>query len=71
MKCFGIKSRTQTSLICLKFFLMEQSARSGASVHQLEIEYQENLKTFKPGFPTMVQLRAKIEEIDRQLARPA
>jgi succinoglycan biosynthesis transport protein ExoP len=34
----------------------------------LELEYQEKLKTFKPGYPAMVQIKAKIEEIDRQLA---
>ena len=35
---------------------------------ELEIEYQENLKTFKPSYPLMVQIRSKIDEIDRQLA---
>jgi succinoglycan biosynthesis transport protein ExoP len=37
----------------------------------LEIEYQEKLKTFKPSYPDMVQIRGKIDEIDRQLAAEA
>jgi succinoglycan biosynthesis transport protein ExoP len=35
--------------------------------NQLELDYQEKLKTFKPGYPAMVQIKTKIEEIDRQL----
>src|SRR5262249_37933984 len=35
---------------------------------ELNIEYQEKLKTFKPAYPSMVELSAKIEEIDRQIA---
>jgi polysaccharide biosynthesis transport protein len=38
---------------------------------ELEIEYQEGLKTFKPGYPLMVQIRGKLDEIDRQLAAQA
>ena len=34
---------------------------------ELDIEYQEGLKTFKPSYPLMVQIRSKIDEIDRQL----
>jgi capsular exopolysaccharide synthesis family protein len=34
----------------------------------LELDYQEKLKTFKPGYPAMIQIKTKIEEIDRQLA---
>ena len=34
----------------------------------LTIEYQQKLKTFKPAYPAMVDLGAKIEEINRQLA---
>jgi uncharacterized protein involved in exopolysaccharide biosynthesis len=36
--------------------------------NQLQLDYQEKLKTFKPGYPAMVQIKTKIEEIDRQLA---
>jgi uncharacterized protein involved in exopolysaccharide biosynthesis len=36
--------------------------------NQLELDYQEKLKTFKPAYPAMVQIKTKIEEIDRQLA---
>jgi polysaccharide biosynthesis transport protein len=35
--------------------------------NELELEYQEKLKTFKPGYPAMVQIKTKLEEIDRQL----
>ena len=35
----------------------------------LVTEYQEKLETFKPGYPAMVQIKNKIAEIDRQLAR--
>ena len=38
---------------------------------ELEIEYQEKLQTFKPGYPAMVQIQNKIQEIDRQLAEEA
>ena len=34
----------------------------------LETEYQEKLQNFKPGYPAMVQISAKMKEIDRQLA---
>ena len=34
----------------------------------LEIEYQEKLETFKPSYPTMVQISSKIKEIDQQIA---
>lgn len=34
----------------------------------LVTEYQENLQTFKPGYPGMMQLDNKIKEVDRQLA---
>ena len=38
---------------------------------ELEIEYQQKLKTFKPSYPDMVQIRSKIDEIDRQLGLQA
>jgi len=38
---------------------------------ELEIEYQENLKTFKPSYPLMVQISGKIDEIERQLSAQA
>ena len=38
---------------------------------ELEIEYQEKLKTFKPSYPVMMQIRGKLDEIDRQLATEA
>ncbi len=34
----------------------------------LVIEYQEKLETFKPSFPTMIEISSKMKEIDRQLA---
>ena len=34
---------------------------------KLEVEYQQNLRTFKPEFPKMVQLRAQIAELEAQL----
>ena len=38
---------------------------------ELEIEWQEKLKTFKPDYPLMVQMRSKIDEIDRQITAQA
>lgn len=35
---------------------------------QLDTEYQQNLKIFKPDFPRMVQLRAQIQELDNRIA---
>src|SRR5262249_52502496 len=34
----------------------------------LQLEYQQGLQTFKPDYPSMVNIRAQMEEIDRQLA---
>ncbi len=34
----------------------------------LEVEYQEKLKTFKPAYPAMVQIKSKLDETDRQIA---
>lgn len=34
---------------------------------ELEAEYQDKLSLFKPGYPEMVNLRTRIEEIDRQI----
>jgi capsular exopolysaccharide synthesis family protein len=34
----------------------------------LETEYQEKLENFKPSYPAMVQISAKLKEVDRQLA---
>ena len=34
---------------------------------ELELEYQEKLQTFKPGYPAMVQISNKIKEIDDNL----
>lgn len=34
----------------------------------LELDYQEKLQTFKPGYPAMVELNKKMAEIDRQIA---
>jgi succinoglycan biosynthesis transport protein ExoP len=39
-----------------------------AEHNKLAAEYQERLQTFKPGYPAMVQLGARIKEIDQQLA---
>lgn len=35
---------------------------------ELQREYQEKLETFKPNYPTMVEISGKIKEIDRQIA---
>lgn len=35
---------------------------------QLQAEYDQNLQTFKPDFPEMQALRARIEGLDRQIA---
>ncbi|WP_407166032.1 GumC family protein [Bradyrhizobium sp. ORS 111] len=34
---------------------------------ELQAEYQQKLKSFKPAFPAMVQLKARINELDRQV----
>jgi succinoglycan biosynthesis transport protein ExoP len=34
---------------------------------KLEIEYQQNLRTYKPDFPKMVQLKAQITEVEAQI----
>lgn len=36
---------------------------------ELMLEYQDKLKVFKPGYPDMVQLRAQISEIDKQISQ--
>lgn len=36
--------------------------------NELASEYKEKLETFKPGYPAMVQIQNRIDEIDRQLA---
>ncbi|MEL6373401.1 MAG: polysaccharide biosynthesis tyrosine autokinase [Pseudomonadota bacterium] len=40
-----------------------------AQRNKLKAQYEENLITFKPGYPLMVKLRNSMREIDRQLAR--
>lgn len=35
---------------------------------ELQREYKEKLETFKPSYPTMVEISGKIKEIDRQIA---
>ncbi|MFN3523705.1 MAG: GumC family protein [Phenylobacterium sp.] len=37
----------------------------------LAAEYQQNLRTYKPDYPTMVDLKARIDAIDRQIAAQA
>ncbi len=39
-----------------------------AQKNALDTEYQEKLENFKPGYPAMVQISAKMKEIDRQIA---
>ncbi len=39
-----------------------------ASRNALQSEYQDKLQTFKPAYPSMVELQSKINEIDRQIA---
>lgn len=36
---------------------------------KLELEYQQNLRIFKPDYPKMQQLKAQIDEIDAQIKR--
>lgn len=35
--------------------------------NELELEYQEKLQTFKPAYPTMVQIKTKIDGLSRQI----
>ncbi|MFM7083437.1 MAG: polysaccharide biosynthesis tyrosine autokinase, partial [Hyphomicrobium sp.] len=35
---------------------------------ELSTDYQEKLETFKPSYPAMVQIKSKIDEIDRQIS---
>lgn len=35
---------------------------------ELDTQYQENLESFKPGYPVMVQISNKIKELDKQIA---
>jgi capsular exopolysaccharide synthesis family protein len=37
----------------------------------LAAEYQQNLRTYKPDYPTMVDMRARIDAIDRQITAQA
>jgi capsular exopolysaccharide synthesis family protein len=37
----------------------------------LSAEYEQNLETFKPSYPAMVQIKNRIAELDRQLVREA
>jgi succinoglycan biosynthesis transport protein ExoP len=37
----------------------------------LEAQYQQNLATYKPDYPTMVSLRAQIDALDQQIRREA
>lgn len=43
-----------------------QNLRTARS--KLHAEYQENLLTYKPGFPLMQQLQSQIAELDKQIA---
>ncbi len=36
---------------------------------ELELQYQENLKVYKPGYPKMQQIERQIEEIDQQIGK--
>ncbi len=36
---------------------------------ELELEYQEQLKVYKPGYPKMQQLERQIAEVDQQIAK--
>lgn len=35
---------------------------------EMVLEYEEKLKTFKPGYPGMIRLRTRIEEVDQHIA---
>ena len=35
---------------------------------ELQAEYQDKLRLYKPGYPLMVQLKGQIEEVERQIA---
>lgn len=37
------------------------------SLAQMQVQYQQNLKTFKPGFPTMVALKSQIDSLKQQI----
>lgn len=45
--------------------IQKLKARKG----DLEVQYQEQLKVFKPGYPKMEQLQRQIAEIDQQIER--
>ncbi len=45
--------------------IQKLKARKG----DLEVQYQEQLKVFKPGYPRMEQLQRQIAEIDQQIER--
>lgn len=36
---------------------------------KLEAQYQDNLKIYKPAYPTMLQLRSQIDQIEQQITR--
>ncbi|MEI2782693.1 MAG: polysaccharide biosynthesis tyrosine autokinase [Candidatus Competibacter sp.] len=36
---------------------------------KLEAQYQDNLKIYKPAYPTMLQLRGQIDQVDQQINR--
>ena len=42
--------------------------RCANSVRRSRADYQEKLKTFKPEYSAMVQLKAKIDEVDREIS---
>lgn len=50
--------------------LLTNSVIEGLRVRRnaLVSEYEEKLETFKPSYPSMLQIQAKIKEVDRQLA---
>ncbi|HMK90974.1 MAG TPA: polysaccharide biosynthesis tyrosine autokinase [Methylocystis sp.] len=63
------KQVEQTAAVNLPQFLTNKVIEGLRDKHNaLVAEYQEKLETFKPNYPTMVQINNKIAEIDRQIA---
>jgi succinoglycan biosynthesis transport protein ExoP len=60
----GAGDVSSTSAVLDNHFIQELKGRQA----ELQAEYEKNLKTFKPNYPDMVQLREQITEIDKKLA---
>ena len=64
----GARSRTSPAIDLPQFLNNGVIVGLRAQRNVLASEYQDKLQTFKPAYPTMVELNNRIHEIDRQLA---